>query len=87
MSSTISQSHRIASLLLMMLPKFVGDVLAGGQSAEGQASQLGTQGGTGSASPSRATRGRKEANEEHPAHITYSSCQGKHQRDGSELVW
>lgn len=71
----------------MKLPKFVGDVQAGGQRAGGQASQLGTQGGTGSASPSRATCGRKEGNEEHAAHITYSSCQGKHQCDGTELVW
>lgn len=37
MTSTISQSQRIASLLLMKLPKFVGDVQAGGQRAWCQA--------------------------------------------------
>lgn len=37
MSSTISQSQRIASLLLMKIPKFVGDVEAGGQRAGCQA--------------------------------------------------
>lgn len=37
MSSTISQSQRIASLLLTKLPKFVGDVEAGGQCAGCQA--------------------------------------------------
>lgn len=53
----------------------------------GPSLQLGTQGGTGSASLSRAPHGRKEGNKEHPAHIIYSSCQGMHQCDRTELVW
>lgn len=53
----------------------------------GQASQPGTQGGAGSASPSRAPHGRKEGNEEHSAHVTCGSCQEMCQRDGTELVW